>query len=38
MDGVGEIHRRGATGQRDHLACRRKAEHLIGEHFQLGVL
>ena len=38
MDGIGEIHGRCAPGQVDKIAPGGKAEHLVLEHFQLGVL
>ncbi len=38
VHGIGEIHRRGAARQRDQIALRREAEHLILEHLELGVL
>ena len=37
MDGIGEIDRRCAMGQRDQVAARREAEHLVPEHLELGV-
>ena len=38
MDGVGEVDRRGAARQGDQVALGREAEHLVGEHLELGVL
>jgi len=38
MHGIGKIDRRRAARQRNELAVRRKAEHLIVEQFELGVL
>ena len=38
VDGVSEIDRGRAFGQRDRIALGREAEHLVGEHFELGVL
>src|SRR5574341_2443046 len=38
MDGVGEIDRRRAARQRDQVALRGEAEHLVLEHLELGVL
>ena len=35
---IGEIDRRRAARQRDQLALRREAEHLVVEQFELGVL
>ena len=35
---IGEVDRRGAARQRDQLALRREAEHLVVEQFELGVL
>jgi hypothetical protein len=37
VHGVGEIDRRRAVRQSDHVAARREAEHLVVEHLQLGV-
>ena len=38
MHRIGEIDRRRAARQRDQLAFRREAEHLVVEQFELGVL
>ncbi len=35
---IGEVDRRGPARQRDQLALRREAEHLVVEQFELGVL
>jgi len=37
MDGIGEIDRTGTARQRDQVALRREAEHLVLEHLHLGM-
>ena len=38
VDRIGEVDRRRAVRQRDQVAARREAEHLVLEHLELGVL
>ena len=38
MDAVGKVQRRGAPGQRDHVALGREHEHLVREQVDLGQL
>ena len=38
VNGIGEVDRAGPPGQGDDLTARRKAENLVLEHLQLGVL